>query len=111
MKTKTLFTLLMVIAIYNSQAQDLKTFELEYVEVVAIQKKIQEYYLLIDHGQGINYKKGVILKDESGNDKAFTGVTQILNYMDKHGWKYVDLYNENNGGMIIKRYIFKRKEE
>lgn len=106
------YYLIVILAFLSMQShgQDLKKLDLKYIEIVSIPKKIQEYYLVIDHGQGINYKKAVFVMDESGQKKPFTGTTQILNYMDKQGWDYIDRFIDSSGGTTVRRYIFKKKE-
>ena len=46
-----------------------------------------------------------VLYDESGNKIKFTNLLDIINYLSKRDWEYV----ESNTYNVNKRYIFKKK--
>lgn len=47
----------------------------------------------------------------SGNEIYFFGLTEIFNFMDKSGWKYIEKLSVNMDGVDQLTYLFEKKED
>ena len=57
-------------------------------------------------------KDKLLFTDKSnGNEISFFGLTEIFNFMDKSGWKYIEKLSINMDGVDQLTYLFEKKED
>jgi hypothetical protein len=115
MKRLLVFAMLAVAAGAHGQlivdGQDLAQLDIKYIEIVAVSKVMSsKVVVVVDYGQGIRSGAKQTITDMEGKSITFMSVIDALNYMDKHGWTYIDNYLVTLNNQSVIRYLLRRKE-
>src|SRR5687767_13079765 len=110
MKHFIFFTLLIVI-VFNSNAQQDTTKVEQYCEVVATGKLFSNKVTIdIDYGEERSIWKDHRLRNDEGKLKKFNSVIDAINYLGKDGWKLVNAFPVSAGnGPMVYHYVFKKE--
>jgi hypothetical protein len=110
MKHFIFFTLLLVI-VFNSNAQQDTAKVEQYCEVVATGKLLSNKVTIdIDYGEERSIWKDHRLRNDEGKLKKFNSVMDAINYLGKDGWKLVNAFPVSSGnGPMVYHYVFKKE--
>ncbi len=92
----------------------IKDIKVKYIEVIGNQRTMsKKMNIEIEFGQEGNLMgaQNTKIKDEDGNRVLFNSMVDALNFMDKHGYKYLDSYITNHKETNSYHYILVKKEE
>ncbi len=84
--------------------------EIQYCQISAVIGFKKTMNIIIDYGQGVEFwNKKSKIKDREKNVIDFTGLVQLMNFMDKNGWELVDsFYREDQHR---EKYTFRKKRD
>lgn len=86
-----------------------------YIQLMGYQKMLShKVRVVVDLGQD-NWRYQFKLRDEKGKPIPFNSMVEVLNYMTKRGWEYVNSYpvtvtNQNVYHFLLKKYVANEEE-
>lgn len=91
----------------------LKDIKVKYMQLVFTSKMLSSKVTVdIDYGQQVNVSNydDIQLLDEKGNKIVFKSTVDGLNFMDAHGYEYMDAFVVTNGNQNVYHFLLKRKD-
>ena len=114
MKKLLLFTSLLILSI-NIFAQNRGTYldtNARYCLIMATQRISGKVFINVDFGQERKwFKNKTALVDSLGNTIEFNSVIDVLNYMNKKGWEFVDAYSVTVGNSNVLHYLMRKNDD
>ena len=116
MRKAIIFTMLALICSIGAVAQnEVNGKKVTYIQLMGYQKMLShKVRVVVDLGQD-NWRYQFKLRDEKGKPIPFNSMVEVLNYMTKRGWEYVNSYpvtvtNQNVYHFLLKKYVANEEE-
>jgi len=106
-----IFLSVLLVFVFNSNAQQDTTKVEQYCEVVATGKLLSNKVTIdIDYGEERSIWKDHRLRNDEGKLKKFNSVIDAVNYLGKDGWRLVNAFPVSTGnGPMVYHYVFKKE--
>jgi hypothetical protein len=84
--------------------------ELSLIQVVGVANWTgNKVTITIDYGQKKDFRNdSYIVDNETGEKTKFNTMIDAMNYLEKHGWAYLDAYTLSMGNQAVYHYMFKK---
>ena len=116
---KVLITVVLIIGFVSAtfgqtvNGVDLKSIDVEYVQIVGTQKGLLSNKVIInlDFGQHVKYfnnGKQSIITDENGEKVIFNSMMDALNFMTKYGYSFINSNMYSIGNQRVAHFMLKK---
>ncbi|WP_417237185.1 MULTISPECIES: hypothetical protein [Flavobacteriaceae] len=116
-KLSLLLALFSFISLFSQTVNDvpLKDIDVEYLQIVGTSKLLSDKVIIeIDFGQNTTFfatsRKETVVKDENGKNLKFNSMIDALNYLTKHGFKFVQAYAISIGNQNVYHYLMRKED-
>lgn len=106
---KSLLLLVILFTIKVVLAQDVLQPKEAFCQIVGIYQLLSDQLTIeIDYGDYLPVGKNRELTDDEGRKLQFNSMMHALNFMNAHGWEYIDAYVVTRSNTNIYHYTLKK---